>query len=141
RPHRRGRAAAEGGMTARRERTVPAGRFLKGLLELGVLSAAFVLGYLLRFDFSPLPADADRLRRALPVAIAAKTIALWYFGLFGNWWWRYVGIPDLLRIGKAVTAASAMTALVTLALVPGFPRSVFAIDWTLSAVLLLGVTA
>jgi FlaA1/EpsC-like NDP-sugar epimerase len=120
---------------------MPVARALKAAVELGIVSAAFVLAYLLRFDLEPDPADWARLWHALPIAIAAKAAALWYFGLFGNWWWRYVGIPDLVRIGSAMTVASLGTAVGVLALLVGFPRSVFAIDWALSAVLLLGVTA
>src|SRR5204863_5959594 len=124
-----------------RELPIPVARLLKGVVELGVVAAAFVLAYLLRFDFDPDPADRVRLWQAVPIALAAKAIALWYFGLFGNWWWRYVGIPDLVRIGAAVTLASLGTGIATLALLTGFPRSVFAIDWALSALFLLGVTA
>ncbi|HJQ75404.1 MAG TPA: nucleoside-diphosphate sugar epimerase/dehydratase [Gaiellaceae bacterium] len=125
----------------RRELPVPLARALKVVVELGIVTAAFVLAYLLRFDFAPDAPHWARLWQALPIAIAAKALALWYFGLFGNWWWRYVGIPDLVRIASAVTLASMATGVVTLATVSGFPRSVFAIDWALSALLLLGVTA
>jgi FlaA1/EpsC-like NDP-sugar epimerase len=123
------------------ELPMPVARALKAAVELGIVSAAFVLAYLLRFDLDPDPADWARLWHALPIAIAAKAAALWYFGLFGNWWWRYVGIPDLVRIGSAMTVASLGTAVGVLALLVGFPRSVFGIDWALSVVLLLGVTA
>src|SRR6059036_2701874 len=123
------------------ELPIAVARMLKGGVELGIVSAAFVLAHLLRFDFAPAPDDWARLWRVLPIAVACKAIALWYFGLFGNWWWRYVGIPDLVRIGAAVTLASLGTAVATLALLTGFPRSVFAIDWALSALFLLGVTA
>jgi FlaA1/EpsC-like NDP-sugar epimerase len=123
------------------ELPIAVARVLKGGVELGIVTAAFVLAHLLRFDFSPAPGDWARLWQALPLAVAAKAIALWYFGLFGNWWWRYVGIPDLVRIGAAVTLASLGTAVATLTLVTGFPRSVFGIDWALSALFLLGVTA
>src|SRR5262249_49926241 len=85
-------ACPEGGMNRARELPVPLARALKAAVELGTVTAAFVLAYLLRFDFAPGPADAVRLWHSLPIAVAAKAMALWYFGLFGNWWWRYVGI-------------------------------------------------
>jgi FlaA1/EpsC-like NDP-sugar epimerase len=116
------------------------GRVVKNLVELGVVTAAFVVAYLLRFELAPQPADQLRLVRALPVAVLAKALALWWFGLFGNWWWRYASVPDLLRIASAVTLAALATTAGTLAVVPGFPRSVFAVDWALSLVLLLGIT-
>ncbi|HLY39076.1 MAG TPA: nucleoside-diphosphate sugar epimerase/dehydratase [Candidatus Binatia bacterium] len=115
-------------------------RALKGAVELATLTAAFVLAYLLRFDFALDPADAARLWYALPIAVGAKALALWYFGLFGNWWWRYVGIPDVLRIGAAVTLATIGTTAMTLAAVSGFPRSVLGIDWALSALFLVAIT-
>jgi FlaA1/EpsC-like NDP-sugar epimerase len=123
------------------ELPIPVARALKAAVELGIASAGFVLAYLLRFDLDPDRVEWARLWSALPIAVAAKAAALWYFGLFGNWWWRYVGIPDLVRIGSAMTVASLGTAVATLALLVGFPRSVFAIDWALSVILLLAVTA
>ena len=116
-------------------------RLLKAAIELWMVVAAFVLAYLLRFDLAPDPEDWARLGPALVIALAAKASVLWYFGLFGNWWWRYVGIPDLVRMAGAVTVATVGTTVGVLALVPGFPRSVLAIDWALSALLLFGVTA
>jgi FlaA1/EpsC-like NDP-sugar epimerase len=116
-------------------------RALKAVAELTLLSAAFVLAYLLRFDFEPDRADALRLGAALPLAVGARVLALWAFGLFGNWWWRYVGIPDLVRIANAAAFSSLGTAAATLALVDGFPRSVFVVDWVFSTLFLAGVPA
>src|SRR5262249_55418900 len=130
-----GARGAEGGMRG------AAVRLLKAAIELWMVVAAFVLAYLLRFDLAPDPEDWARLGPALVIAAAAKASVLWYFGLFGNWWWRYVGIPDLVRMAGAVTVATVGTTVGVLALVPGFPRSVLAIDWALSALLLFGVTA
>jgi FlaA1/EpsC-like NDP-sugar epimerase len=124
-----------------RELPIVLARALKGGAELGIVGLAFVVAFLLRFDFQPDAAHWAKLWQALPIAIAVKAVALWYFGLFGNWWWRYVGIPDLLRIAGAVSVAAVGTAALTLFAVLGFPRSVFAIDWALSALFLLGVTA
>jgi FlaA1/EpsC-like NDP-sugar epimerase len=126
-----------GGIAARDELAPP----IKAVLAVGVVSAAFAVAYLLRFDFAPVGDDRTRLWPGLAIAVAAKVFALGWFGLLGNWWWRYVGIPDLLRIAEAVSVASALTAGATLALVDGFPRSVFAIDWALSLVALAGLTA
>jgi FlaA1/EpsC-like NDP-sugar epimerase len=122
-------------------RSLPFARLAKGLVELAAVTGAFVLAYLLRFDFDPSPEDWTRFQVALPIAIAAKAFALWHLGLFGNWWWRYVGIPDVVRIGKAVTLASLGSAALMLSLTGGFPRSVIGIDWALSFLFLLGVTA
>jgi len=122
-------------------RSLPFARLAKGVVELAAVTGAFVLAYLLRFDFDPSPEDWTRFQVALPIAIAAKAFALWHLGLFGNWWWRYVGIPDVVRIGKAVTLASLASAALMLSLTGGFPRSVIGIDWALSFLFLLGVTA
>ena len=101
-----------GGIAARDELAPP----IKAVLAVGVVSAAFALAYLLRFDFAPTGDDRARLWPGLAIAVGAKVFALGWFGLLGNWWWRYVGIPDLLRIAEAVSVASALTAGVTLAL-------------------------
>ena len=116
-------------------------RVLKGGLELGLVTAAFAFAHLLRFDFEPSPEEAGRFWAALPLAVLSKGVALWWFGLFGTWWWRYVGIPDLVRMAGAVALASVGTTATTLAVVPGFPRSVLLLDAMLSALLLGGVVA
>jgi len=71
-------------MTRRPEPALTAGRVCKALLELAVVSAAFVLAYLLRFDFDPSAEELGRLPTGIVLAIGAKALALWYFGLFGN---------------------------------------------------------
>ncbi len=128
-------------MTPRDEGHARLGLVMKALAELGVLTLAFLLAYLLRFDYEPGPADWARFAAALPIAIVAKAVGLWTFGLFGNWWWRYTSVPDLLRIVGAVALATVVTACGTLPVVDGFPRSVYAIDGILSTVLLVGLTA
>jgi FlaA1/EpsC-like NDP-sugar epimerase len=116
-------------------------RIAKPALLTALVMGGFVLAYLLRFDFAPDPLHQRLFVASLPWAVLAKVGALAAFGLFGNWWLRYVGIPDLLRIAGATTAGSVVTAVLVLRLVTGFPRSVIAIDWALSTLLLAGAAA
>jgi len=68
-------------VTRSRELPVPLARALKGAVEIGVVSTAFVLAYLLRFDLQPDADDWQILRQALPIAIIATFILILAFML------------------------------------------------------------
>ncbi len=88
-----------------------------------VLSAFY-----LRWD-STVPAYyRPHLRFALIVWPIAKLIVFWMGGL-GRGWWRYVSLPDLIRLTLGNLAASALVTAITVTLgPPGFPRSIYITD-------------
>src|SRR5574340_1331511 len=70
------------------------------------------------------------------VGIIIKPIVYYFFGLYRRLW-LYASIQEMLLIAAGVTFASAVLALVMLALymlniVDAYLRSVFVIDWLLS---------
>src|SRR5262249_55847972 len=76
----------------------------------------------------------------LPLVVIIKTAVFYHFGLFRGWW-RYVGMSDLADILKA-TSVSTGLALGGVFMAKGFygyPRSVWAIDWVLTVLVLGGV--
>jgi FlaA1/EpsC-like NDP-sugar epimerase len=57
-----------------------------------------------------------------------KLIVFWAGGV-GNGWWRYVSLPDLIRLTLANVAATVIVTVITITLgPPGFPRSIYVID-------------
>ena len=80
------------------------------------------------------------VRRILPVVIAIKLGAFFYFGLYRNVW-RYVSVEDLAAIAKAVTLGSVISIIVFIYLsrFQGHSRAVFFIDWGLLLVLVAGI--
>src|SRR5690606_24047692 len=82
-------------------------RVLVVLAHLVLLSAAFWIAVMLRFDFD-LPADYRRtFMLAFPMVIAIRMATFGGFGLFQGWW-RHAGMHDLLSIAKAVTLSSLL---------------------------------
>jgi len=109
-------------------------------LHLLLGAAAFVLAFLIRFDFTSIPTVYRELMlKALPISTGIKGITIICFGLTSGLW-RYVGINDLARILKAVSA-SALAFLVTSLVLfgHGFPRSIYFLDFLLTVMLFGGM--
>lgn len=80
-------------------------RRLQLVLDVGAISAAFGLAYLVRFDFTiPRPQLHDLLVQ-LPYVVAVQVAALFIVGVY-DLIWRYVGLAELRRFvaGAAVGA-------------------------------------
>jgi FlaA1/EpsC-like NDP-sugar epimerase len=55
-------------------------------------------------------------------------------------WWRYVSVPDVLRLGVGNLAGFALACMAILAFGPaGFPRSLYILDFLLCSILTAGV--
>lgn len=107
-------------------------------LALGAL--AFILAFMIRFDFQTIPQNYTILMMmALPFIVGIKGIAVIHYGLTAGLW-RYVGINDLSRIFKAVSV-STIAFLVISFMVFGhkIPRSVYLLDFLLTILLFGGV--
>lgn len=69
--------------------------------HLVIFGAAFVLAFLLRFDFA-IPADmAIRMWQSMPLVIAIKLVVFYALGHYHGWW-RYVTLADLAALIRAV---------------------------------------
>jgi FlaA1/EpsC-like NDP-sugar epimerase len=101
-----------------------------------VLACAYVLSFLLRFDFALPPAERTLVLYTLPAAIAIQYLALYSFKLTRGWW-RYVGVADFLNSVKAAFVGNlGLAAYILFLHRKGFPRSIFLID----ALLVVGLT-
>lgn len=106
-------------------------RWFISLWEVAVILATLVTAYLLRFDFSIPQSEMPELQRALWIALAVKMI-VFRWGELDRGWWRFVGIPDLVRVLTANLIASLAFAAANYAIVgPAFARSVYFIDFLL----------
>jgi FlaA1/EpsC-like NDP-sugar epimerase len=77
------------------------------LLDFVALSLAYVVAYLLRFDWY-IPAWAqDRLIDTLPYAVLIQYGAMALFGTH-RYAWRYVGLREAMRIFGAITAGTGV---------------------------------
>lgn len=113
--------------------------YLMLLGESGLFALAMVLAFLLRFEFE-IPADFFRqMLKLLPMAVALKLVFFLLSGLYRGMW-RYTGLADLWRIGRAVFMAEVALILyvVFASHFQGYPRSVFILDPLLAFVFACG---
>ncbi len=115
------------------------------LLDILLIAVSVLGSYTLRLDFTP---DFIRfyLQGALWLAGLALLIKPPVYFLFGMYrrLWVYASVSELKLIATAVTTASVLVSAAAMTLFwlgvlgPGFPRSVLAIDWLLSLLLVGG---
>jgi FlaA1/EpsC-like NDP-sugar epimerase len=113
------------------------GLILASQASLIVLS--YTASFLLRFDW-PLDLVYWRVYKdTLPVMLLVKIVIFYWIGLCRGWW-RYVGVSDLVDIGKAGLASAAVTYIAIVLLFPkmGYPRSITLIDLVMTIVLIGG---
>lgn len=97
-----------------------------------LIALAFVLAYLLRFNFDIPFGYRDRMFLLLPFVCGIRLLVFDSFGLYLGVF-RYIGIRDLARIIAASTLGSLIliVGVVLTFRFEGFPRAVFFIDWFL----------
>jgi FlaA1/EpsC-like NDP-sugar epimerase len=93
-----------------------------------VFVAAGLAAFLLRFDLIIPPGARSHLIWGLGIWALVKSIVFSMCGLQRGWW-RFVSVPDVVRLSVANIAGSVVSGIVIVAAVPaGFPRSIFALD-------------
>lgn len=105
--------------------------------------SAYVLAFLLRFDFALPRSQVRVLAFTLPIIVIIRLLVFWRMNLFQGLW-RYVGTQDLRQIILAVALSSGLFGIVALAIHmlgigAGFPRSVIVLDALLAVGLVVGV--
>ena len=107
--------------------------------DLAAAALAWVLAYLLRFNFDMPVKFVHEMQQMLVLVVPAQAFIFWYFGLYRGIW-RYASLPDLKRIVFAVLiAATAAPLLLLLFRVDAvLPRSVLVLDPILLMLLMGG---
>ena len=106
-------------------------RVIVALFHALMIAFALELAFLFRFDLSIPHAERDLLRLGLLIALPLKLTVFQAMRLHRGWW-RFAGVPDLVRVAIAnVTASAAFGVAAYLAMSPRFPRSVYFIDFML----------
>ena len=115
------------------------GRLLEVLGDFVLVTGAFALAYLLRFQGVGTDESRDLFAQALPVLLAARYAVFLLFGLYSSVW-RYAGVRDAVRIVLAVVLsegiAVALLAISDETTFSTFSRSVFVIDAIICIVLI-----
>jgi len=114
--------------------------FIVACIQLGLIAAANVTAFALRFE-GDIPPDYGRLLlRGFPIVLAIHGVGLVAFGIQRGLW-RYVGLHDLGRILWASVISTAVFYGVVHGLLGwvGYPRSVIILTGVLSALFLAGI--
>jgi FlaA1/EpsC-like NDP-sugar epimerase len=99
--------------------------------QFGVFALSVFAAFLLRFDFSVPREQYGHLATALVVLVFVKII-VFRIAKLDRGLWRYVSVIDLVRVGVGNLIASSIACAIILAISsPGFPRSLYAIDFLL----------
>src|SRR6185503_6354869 len=80
---------------------------VQAAIDLAVLSIAFWLGYLFRFEFSIPPAWMSSALIGSPYVVLIEYALLSALGV-PNFSWRYVSIREAVRIAIAIASATAL---------------------------------
>lgn len=107
--------------------------------EAGLFSLAMILAYGLRFEFNIPPEFFRQMLALAPVSVAVKMVFFAASGLYRGMW-RYTGLSDLWRIGRAVFLAEICLILYVVFAkhFHGYPRSIFILDALLAFVFACG---
>jgi FlaA1/EpsC-like NDP-sugar epimerase len=108
-------------------------------VHLALVTVAYLLSFFLRFEFHLTASEWERFLRTLPFLLLARMTVFVWFHLYEGLW-RYVSVRDILAILKAVTLSSMIFVVSVFGFFgPGFPLSVFFLDWVLCLALVGGV--
>ncbi|MDY0011837.1 MAG: nucleoside-diphosphate sugar epimerase/dehydratase [Rhodocyclaceae bacterium] len=97
------------------------------LADLGAAVAAWVVAFLLRFNFELPQEFMPGLTLALALGVPVAAVSFRAFGLYRGIW-VFASLPDLQRIGRAVAVAAVVVPAITLVAFrwnPVIPRSIF----------------
>jgi UDP-GlcNAc:undecaprenyl-phosphate/decaprenyl-phosphate GlcNAc-1-phosphate transferase len=113
-------------------------RIFEIILDVGLISIAYYLAYIFRFD-EDLEANRPMFVASLPYVIACQLMASFASGLYRGVW-RYISLPDLRNYVQAVAlgTVSSMLALLAIYRFESYSRGVFAIYGMTIAMLLIG---
>jgi FlaA1/EpsC-like NDP-sugar epimerase len=120
-------------------RLVARTRFLARFAQLAIFILAAVGAFLLRFEFSIPPQHLRYLFFGVATWAVVKSLVFHLNGL-DRGWWRFVSTPDLVRIAIANIIGSVAGGLVILFFgPPGFPRSIYLLDFLLCFLATAGI--
>lgn len=107
-------------------------RLMVFAFDIGLIAAAFLFAFLLRFDFTFRPSYHELMKDGLLVVLFVKPLVFLFSGMYRSIW-KYASLQDGIEIFKVVTLSTliASFALVLLDDTRALPRSIYALDWLL----------
>ena len=114
-------------------------RMFEVILDLCLVSFAYWVSYILRYEGGSYGAKFPLFLKSLPIVLACLMITYFAFGIYRGVW-RYTSVAELIVYLKAVTVGAVASLLVSVFLYrfDGFSRTVFVIFWGISLLFLAG---
>ncbi|MGH3117871.1 MAG: hypothetical protein ACRDQ2_12325 [Gaiellales bacterium] len=111
-------------------------------LDLVLLTVAYYLAFLLRFEGFPQSAWLYLFAQTVPVVVSVQLLALVVFRAYRTLW-RFLALTDVLLIARALAVGGAVAAVLILVIaqIPGYSRVVLVLDWLLAAALVIAPRA
>lgn len=116
------------------------GRFgLEVGLDLTLLTVAYYLSHLVRFEVTPEASWIPFFALSVPFVVGCQLAALLLTGVYRTLW-RFVGLQDAVRILRAIALGTGGAAILLLIGIrfEGLSRAVFVLDWLVATALLIG---
>ncbi|MBI4596488.1 MAG: hypothetical protein HY730_08960, partial [Candidatus Tectomicrobia bacterium] len=115
-------------------------RILSVFLDILLISLAYYLAFLLRFDGLFYGLIKTSFLKTLPFIILIKLTVFWLAGLYRESW-RYMNIADLIRVSKALLFGSVCVFIFVHLVFPVeiLSKAIYSIDFLLSYFLIAGV--
>jgi UDP-GlcNAc:undecaprenyl-phosphate GlcNAc-1-phosphate transferase len=88
-------------------------RLLEVILDFFIITFAYYLAFILRFDFQLDNVNLKLYLISLPLLLTATYMAFFFFGIYRRLW-RYAGLEDLLCLAKGAIAGALIAALAVL---------------------------
>lgn len=107
-------------------------RMMEIIIDVMLIALAYHSAYLLRFENGVPEVQMNIFLQSLPLVIAVQMLSFLIGGVYGGLW-RYVGIADLVAIGRAVFIGAAASAALVFGIfgaggTSGASRAVFVLD-------------
>jgi len=111
-------------------------------LDLVLLTVAYYLAFLLRFEGFAETAWLYLFVQTIPIVVSLQLLSLVVFRAYRTLW-RFLALTDVLNMARALTVGglAAAAVLLVIAPIPGFSRVVLVLDWLLAAALVIGFRA
>lgn len=108
-------------------------------LDVVLLTIAYYLGYLIRYEGQPTSDWMALFVRSVPIVVGLQLLALAGLGVYRTLW-RYLSVADAVSVVRSTTigTAAAALALVIAYRFEDFSRAVFLMDWLIATALIIG---
>jgi UDP-GlcNAc:undecaprenyl-phosphate GlcNAc-1-phosphate transferase len=109
------------------------------LLDLVLITLAYWISYLIRFEGVSYADNFDTFLKSLPIIIVCQLLSFYLAGVYRGIW-QYVGLRDVISYIKGVSLGTFLVVMGILFIYRfvGFSRTIFIIDWM---ILILLITA